>query len=122
MAREAHQARRSRTPKTFTKKLQEQYLDHIRNGMRRGAAAEALKLPRKLVFDHIALHDDFEGKVIDAEGEALEHVEEALYQAAISGNVQACKMWLDYQRGGTLPSNTSDLDVEIARLNQLAGS
>lgn len=111
--------------KTFTKPLQEQYLDHLKNGMRRGAAAEVLGLPRKLVLDHIALHDDFEAKVIDAEAEATEHVEEALYQAAISGNVAAAKIWLDYKAGrGGLPERNDGWDPnrEMARLNDLAGN
>lgn len=106
---------------TFGAKRQAIYLNHIANGMRRGAAAETMKLPRKLVLDHIACHEDFEAQVLDAEAEALEHVEEALYQAAISGNVNACKLWLDYQRGGTVLPVGPDFDAELARMNELAG-
>lgn len=75
------------------------------------------------MLDHIALHDDFEAKVIDAEAEATEHVEEALYQAAISGNVAAAKIWLDYKagRGGLPDKGDWDVNKEMARLNAMAG-
>lgn len=121
------QAGRSRSVKkkatpSFTKKRQENYLDELRNGVRRGAAAEIVGLPRDLVLAFIADHEDFEGRVIDAEKEALEHVEEALYQAAISGNVNACKMWLDYQKGlGGLPEKGGwDAGAALAELNAMA--
>lgn len=105
----------------FTKAKQEVFLHHMRNGMRRGAAAEALDLTRKEVLDYIADHEEFEAQVLDAEGEATEHVEEALYQAAISGNVGACKMWLDLRkpRAGTELVATDTLDQELAEIMEM---
>lgn len=95
--------------------------------MRRGAAAEVLGFARMDVLAFIDDHEDFEALVLDAEGKATEHVEEALYQAAVSGNVQACKMWLDLRKR---PSSTAlsvidqpdddDDDPELRELRELA--
>src|SRR5215831_4009706 len=70
--------------------------------MRRGAAAELLGFSRMSIIDFITEHPAFERKVLDAEGEANEHVEEALYQAAVSGNVAAARAWMEL-RGGRRP-------------------
>src|SRR4051812_37851280 len=82
----------------MTPDQQEQFLEHMRNGMRRGAAAAVLKLDRIAVQDFIGNDPEYEKRVLDAEGEATEHVEEALYQAAVSGNVAAARIWLDQRR------------------------
>jgi hypothetical protein len=81
--------------RAFTKVKQGQFLEHIRAGMRRGAAADELSLARIKVREYIANHKDFERLVLDAEVDATEHVEEALYQAAVSGSVAAAKTWLE---------------------------
>jgi hypothetical protein len=112
-------------PKSFSKTVQEEFLDHLRNGMMRGAAAEAVGLQRKTVLDYIATHEAFEKDVLDAEGEAYEHVEEALYQAAISGNVSAAKMWLDHRRQQARGAGADDLGAfnqEASELLELAGN
>lgn len=79
----------------FTPELREQYLGHIRNGMRRGAAGETLGLERWVALGYIQQHPEFEARVIDAEDEAIEHIEEAIYQSAASGNFPAAKLWLE---------------------------
>lgn len=81
--------------KRFTVALQEEYLQHLRDGMRRGAAAELLGFSRMTVINYIEDHAAYERRVLDAEGEATEHVEEALFQAAVSGNVSAARAWLE---------------------------
>jgi hypothetical protein len=85
--------------KKFTLALQQEYLAHMRAGMRRGAAAELLGFSRMTVMDFIEEHPDFEKAVLDAEGQATEHVEEALYQAAVSGNIAAARAWLELKGG-----------------------
>lgn len=91
---------------TFPKDKQDAYLQSIREGMRRGAAADIVFNPgesnptlRRQVRDYIEEHPDFERLVLDAEVDATENVEEALYQAAVSGNVSAAKTWLEIIRG-----------------------
>jgi len=76
----------------------EEFLEHMRNGMRRGAAANALGLSRGQVLEEIDDDEEFEALVVEAEGEATEHVEEALYQAAVSGSVAACKLWFSLRK------------------------
>jgi hypothetical protein len=92
---------RKRTPAfKFTAAQQEEFLTHIRAGMRRGAAADVVfgsddPACRRKVREYIDTHGEFEILVEDAEIEATEHVEEALYQAAVSGNVPAATKWLE---------------------------
>lgn len=88
----------------FTQAKQALFLAHVGNGMRRGKAAEAIGLHRGTVADYIEDHPEFEKVVLRAEDEANENVEEALYQAAISGNVAAARTWLELrapERRGT---------------------
>ena len=73
--------------------------------MRRGAAAELLGFSRMTVMTFIEDHPDFERQVTDAEGQANEHVEEALFQAAVSGNVAACRAWMELRGGHGLPDH-----------------
>jgi predicted methyltransferase MtxX (methanogen marker protein 4) len=75
-----------------------EFLEHMRAGMRRGAAAEVMGFTRREVLDYIDSNAEFELAVLDAEGLATEHVEEALYQAAVSGSVPAAKLWLELRR------------------------
>jgi len=102
-------------------------LEHIRNGMRPGAAAEFIGLTRHDIFDAIDTDGVFAAEVAEAEREATEHVEEALYQAAVSGNVTACRMWLDLRKPkkvAMVPAAgapvEADFDQELAELNNLA--
>lgn len=75
-----------------------EFLEHMRQGMRRGAAAEVLGLTRREVIEFIDSDEEFERDVLDAEAQANEHVEEALYQSAVTGSVAAAKLWLDLRR------------------------
>jgi hypothetical protein len=79
----------------FQTEEQTLYLEHIRNGMQRGAAAEALGLDRRKVREYISTHSSFLEDVEAAELDAIEHVQEALYQAAINGSVSAARTWLE---------------------------
>ena len=108
----------------FTKAQREEYLDHLRRGMRPGAAAEHMGFERKAILDLIEEDEDLGAAVKDAEREATEHVEEALYQAAVSGNITAARIWLDLRkpkRPGTdlVPSSEPEFDKELAELNAL---
>lgn len=91
----------------MTRSQRDEFIGHMRNGMRRGAAAEAMGLSRMAVMCFIADDDEFRAAVEDAEGQATEHVEEALYQAAVSGNVTAAKIWLERR----VPAPSTDLTL-----------
>jgi hypothetical protein len=81
--------------RAFTKAKQDEYLENIRAGMQRGAAADVVGLDRIKVREFILTDKAFERLVLNAEVDATEHVREALYQSAVSGNVSAAKIWLD---------------------------
>lgn len=83
---------------TMTAEQQEEFLEHMRAGLRRGAAAYAMDLTRLQVADYIEADEEFRHRVEDAESEAHEHVEEAIYQAALSGSVAAARLWMNMRK------------------------
>jgi hypothetical protein len=83
------------TPQMFDEAARETFLVHIRAGMRPGAAAEALAIARPVALGYIHDHPEFAMRVLDAEDEAIEHIEEAIYQSGVSGNFPAAKLWLE---------------------------
>jgi len=89
---------------TFDADARAAFLEHLRGGMMLGAAAYVLKVPRAEVEGTIAEDPDFALAVREAEATATEHVQEAVYQAAVSGNVQAAKLWFAIK--GNLPGRT----------------
>lgn len=116
--------------------LREAYIAHLRAGMRRGAAAEFLGMRRFETYGYIAEHPDYEREVLEAEDAALENVEEALYNAAITGNVRAAELWLNMHGRGKAqkrpsgfqsapPSSGSSAEPAVddleARLESLGG-
>lgn len=109
-----------KTRERFSKAKRQKFLEHMRSGLRRGAAAEELGLTRREVLEYIESHDDFEKDVLDAEGEATEHVEEALYQAAISGHVGACRVWLELRSDRANEVNMlDDADIDDPEMAKL---
>jgi hypothetical protein len=117
---------------TFNAERRAEFLTHMRNGMQRGAAAEAMELTRKEVIDYIGAHEDYEALVLDAEARATEHVQEALFQAAVSGHVHAAKLWLELTgkmrpklpttplTGDPCTNVQDDADDELAELMRVA--
>lgn len=77
------------------------FLHHLSAGMQIGAAAYVLEVPRAVVEGALAEDADFAMAAREAEATATEHVQEAVYQAAVSGNVQAAKLWFAIK--GRLP-------------------
>lgn len=70
------------------------FLTALREGSRRGAAAEAVGISRETVRLAYNADPDFAAQVEQAEMDANEPVEDALYQAALAGNVVAAQVWL----------------------------
>lgn len=79
-------------------KKKKDYLDLLREGGRRGKSARAINVsPRTIQLymrDEKGQLTDFGRQVLEAEAEADEEVETALYDAAVSGNVTAIQTWL----------------------------
>lgn len=72
----------------------EAYLAALRTGARRGAAAESVGISRQSVNNYRKAHPEFVREESEAEGEANELVEDALFEAAVSGNTTAIQVWL----------------------------
>ena len=81
-------------PYKFTKKKKEEYLEFLAQGYRRGAAAEAVGITRWTPWALIRDNAEFAAAVDAAEMAACDEVEDALREAALSGNVIACQVWL----------------------------
>ena len=88
------------------------YLDNISNGHTRGYAATLVGIHRQTVAAHMKADKEFAEAISGAEGDAIAKVENALYEAATSGNVTAIQVFL-YNRD---PKRWSD-----KRNIQLAG-
>jgi hypothetical protein len=95
----ARTARRPAKPYKFDAQKREAYLQKLREGCRRGRAAEAVGVSRVTVCD--AIRDDaaFADAVTQAELDACEPVEDALFKAATEDrNVTAIQVWLYNRR------------------------
>ena len=90
----------------------EEYLEKLRNGHTRGYAATLVGVGRSTIYDHMKKDKAFADAISEAETDAIAKVENALYEAATSGNVTAIQVYL-YNRD---PKRWSD-----RRNIQLAG-
>lgn len=72
----------------------ELYLSALAQGQRRGVAARAAGVTRDTIVRWRRLDPDFAAAAEEAELDAHEQVEDALYQAAVSGNVTAIQVYL----------------------------
>lgn len=89
----AEEPSKQRTNK-FNQKRREVFLQAIRDGQRRTAAASTAGVSFVTVWHAMKDDPDFADAVDDAEVEACDPVETALYDAATSGNVPAIQTWL----------------------------
>lgn len=70
------------------------YLENLREGMRRGAAAQDVGISRETARLAYNAEPEFAAAVEQAEMDANEEIEDALREAALSGNVTAAQVWL----------------------------
>jgi hypothetical protein len=82
------------TEPKFNSKRKAEYLQQLREGLRRGAAAEAVGISRETARLHYNSDETFAEQVRLAEADSHEVVEDALFQAASSGNVTAMIFYL----------------------------
>jgi hypothetical protein len=78
----------------FGAPVRERFLQHLRDGLQRGEAFDAVGVNRRKGREYIATHPAFEADVLDGELDALELVRSSLFQSALSGSVPASKAWL----------------------------
>lgn len=71
-----------------------EFLDLLSAGGRRGASAKAVGVHRATVVDHMKKDLSFAKAVSEAERDANELMEDALFQSGLAGNVTAQQVWL----------------------------
>ena len=98
MADASDAASPKRRREKFDRLKKDEFLELLREGMRRGKAAGEVGVNRATVQRHMNRYPTFADEVSEAEMHADEEVEDALYQAAISGNVVAIQVWLYNRR------------------------
>ena len=80
--------------KAFRGDKRQVYLAHLRNGMGRKQAARATGVGIRTVQRFVNQNPDWEGDRDEAEAEAVEAVESALFDSATNGNVSAAIFFL----------------------------
>ena len=108
----AHIKGRERSKK-FDRAKKDEYLDLLREGIRRGQAARQVGVDRATVQRHMQRYPSFAEEVSQAEMLADDEVENALYTAAVSGNVTACQVWL-YNRRPDAWADRRNIKAEIS--------
>lgn len=114
-----------------------EYLSYIANGHTRGYAATLCGVGRTTVYEHMKVDKEFADAIPQAESDAIAKVENALYEAATSGNTTAIqvflynrdpKRWSDRRNiqlsgegGGALKVDIDAKGKLIQILNRLAG-
>jgi len=78
----------------FTESKKRAFLEALRSGARRGAAAESVGVTRQCVAYHAKDDPDFDAAIIQAEADACELVEDALFQKAKKGDVASMIFYL----------------------------
>ena len=72
---------------------EEAYLDLLRNGRGRCKAAREVGITIKTIERHMVRNPNFKALVSLAEMEANQKIENALFEAAMTGNVTAIQVW-----------------------------
>jgi hypothetical protein len=78
----------------FSSLKRQAYLDLLRQGTRRGAAAEAVGVHRDTIRNTMLADPEFAAAVDAAEMDANELVENSLFTQAVKGNTTAIQVWL----------------------------
>lgn len=112
------------------------YLEHLSNGHARGYAATLVGVHRSTIADHMKADKEFARAVSEAESDAIGKIENALYEAANSGNITAIQVflynrdprrWADRRNiriggegGGAIPIEINAKGKLLSLLNRIA--
>lgn len=103
--------------------LVERYLGCIRTGDLRYEAARSVGVTPRHVQLFAANHPEFADALADAEAEAAEPIERAVYEAAVAGEEWAVKLWLGRRQkdrwGETKAAGTTN-NIVIVTADELA--
>ena len=84
----------------FTNERRRKYLEGLSRGLRRGAAAKAAGVDRGTIRNAQKSDEAFATSCEEAEMDACDQVEEALWKKALDGNVTAMLVWLFNRSAG----------------------
>ena len=82
----------------FGVRKRKQFLKLLEDGSRRMAAAQMVGISYMTVYRQLKSDQEFAEAVDEAEMNVDEQVVDALFDAAVSGNVTACQVWLYNRR------------------------
>jgi hypothetical protein len=118
-------------PYKFTDIKKAKFLELLSEGSRRGAAAKSIGISRQIITEFAKDNEEFRNAIDEAEMDANEVVEDALYKAACKGNVVAIQVWLynrvpdkwtdkrnvEVRHSGNISNKTEELsDEELANI------
>jgi hypothetical protein len=86
-------------PYKFTKDVREAFLELLRKGNSRTAAMNACDISRYTLYNHMKADAEFKQAVSDAEVDAIDIVEDALFEKCMRGNTTAIVFFLKCRRG-----------------------
>lgn len=101
--------KKARPPYKFDDIKKEAYFTSLRNGLGRMAAARSVGCTPEWMERLMRRDATFKQAISRAELEANQKVENALFEAAVSGNVVACQVWL-YNR---MPERWADRRQQV---------
>lgn len=78
----------------FGKDKKVRLLELLELGYKRGVALVDVGISRQTLQTHMLTDPEFKAQVEQAELDACEHIENAVYQMALGGNLNAAQMWL----------------------------
>lgn len=113
------QATKVSKPYKFDKEMQAKFCDCIAHGLRISQAARSCGINRATYNDYYSSDPEFKRAVDEAEEAATDSVENALFEAAVGGDVKAQQVWLFNRRKQTWSdSKNLKVDANVQATNQ----
>jgi AcrR family transcriptional regulator len=98
----------------FDTEAKQKFCECISRGVNITQASKACGITRSTFYAHLKSDPEFKQMFEDAEESATDHVESALYQKAIEGDVKAQQVWLfNRRRERWADSKNIRLDADV---------
>jgi hypothetical protein len=81
-------------PYKFTPEVREKFLELLRNGHSRKHALETIEISRYTLINHMKDDPEFAAQVHEAMANAIDDVEDALYEKCMRGHAESIKFFL----------------------------
>lgn len=106
-------------PYKFDKEMQAKFCDCIARGLRISQAARSCGINRSTYNDYYSSDPEFKRAVDEAEEAATDTVENALFEAAVGGDVKAQQVWLfNRRKQAWSDSKNLKVDANVQATNQ----